>query len=276
MNSAVASNAPFMAARFGRIELDCVVDYLHAPSWSTLRQFLSGEIPHIGWRSEISSLMETNTGFFPSDRASLGRFAELMLTDMRELDILGSWLGQEAFVSSFFPSAKKIKLRMLEPFWSSRPWTSQLKNKKVLVIHPFEDSIRYQYARREKIFPGTDILPEFQLDIVKAVQSIAGNHNNFKSWFDALQYLKAEIDKRDFDTAVLGCGAYGFPLAAHIKRIGKQAIHLGGATQLLFGIKGARWEAIPGHAALFNGDWIRPLPADVPKNYQRVEAGCYW
>lgn len=49
--------------------------------------------------------------------------------------------------------------------------------------------------------------------------------------------MKDEIDKQDYDIALIGCGAYGFPLAAHIKRSGKKAIHLGGALQLLFGIK---------------------------------------
>ena len=48
--------------------------------------------------------------------------------------------------------------------------------------------------------------------------------------------------KIDFDVAIIGCGAYGFPLAAKLKQAGKQAIHLAGATQLLFGIKGKRWE----------------------------------
>ena len=28
----------------------------------------------------------------------------------------------------------------------------------------------------------------------------------------------------------LGCGAYGFPLAAHVKRMGKKAIHMGGSN----------------------------------------------
>jgi threonine dehydrogenase-like Zn-dependent dehydrogenase len=36
-----------------------------------------------------------------------------------------------------------------------------------------------------------------------------------------------EIGKIDFDVAILGCGAYGLPLAAAIKGMGKQAIHLG-------------------------------------------------
>jgi hypothetical protein len=48
----------------------------------------------------------------------------------------------------------------------------------------------------------------------------------------------------DFDIAIIGCGAYSFPLAANVKRIGKNSVHLGGASQLLFGFswkKMVRW-----------------------------------
>jgi len=276
MNSALSSGAPFMAARFGKTELNCIVDYLNSPSWRSIVRFARGEIPHIGWRGDIHTEMEMLSGFFPNDRISLGRFSELMLTDMGELDILGSWLCQEALVQDRFTSAKRIKLRMLEPFWSARPWSAQLKGKRVLVIHPFEATIRHQFSRRRQLFSNPDILPDFELDVIKAVQSIAGNRVGFQTWFDALDYLKSEVSKREFDVALLGCGAYGFPLAAHVKRLGRQSIHLGGATQLLFGIKGSRWESIPTHAALFNDSWIRPLPIDVPQNYKQVEGGSYW
>jgi hypothetical protein len=276
LNEVVCSHAPFMVARFGRNELGCVIDYLNAPSWKAAKRYLRGEIPRIGWRTEIPYQMETVAGFFPSDHANLGRFSELMLSDMRELDILASWLGHEAFVRNRFPTAKTIKLRMLEPFWSTKPWSRHLRNRKVLVVHPFEATIRHQYERREKLFTNSDVLPDFKLEIIKAVQSVAGNRGHFRSWFDAFEYLKAEINNRDFDIAILGCGAYGFPLAAHVKRTGRQAVHMGGATQLLFGIKGARWEAMPDHARLFNEHWIRPLPEDIPQNYQKVEGGCYW
>ena len=74
------------------------------------------------------------------------------------------------------------------------------------------------------------------------MQSIGGGKGEFATWFDALEWMEQEVDKREFDIAIIGCGAYGFNLAAHIKRKGKKAIHLGGATQLLFGITGKRWE----------------------------------
>ena len=51
------------------------------------------------------------------------------------------------------------------------PWSAALAGKRVLVVHPFKTTIERQYARREQLFPGTDILPQFaDLRIVQAVQ----------------------------------------------------------------------------------------------------------
>ena len=90
--------------------------------------------------------------------------------------------------------------------------------------------------------------------------------------------MKKEIDKIDYDICIVGAGAYGFPLAAHVKRSGKKAIHLAGVTQLLFGIKGSRWEnfIVWPYMNLFNEHWIRPLGIEKPKNANQVEGACYW
>ena len=117
------------------------------------------------------------------------------------------------------------------------------REKKVLVIHPFEKSIQEQYKKRVMIFPNSQILPEFELKTLKAVQTLCGEQDErFETWFDALDYMYEQALNIDFDVAIIGCGAYGMPLASKLKNAGKQAIHLGGATQLLFGIKGYRWE----------------------------------
>jgi glycine/D-amino acid oxidase-like deaminating enzyme len=86
-----------------------------------------------------------------------------------------------------------------------------------------------------------------------------------------------KIDAIDFDIAIIGAGAYGLPMAAHVKRRGKKAVHLGGATQLLFGIRGKRWDTdYPHLQPLFNEHWARPLPTETPPNAKTIEAGCYW
>ena len=63
-----------------------------------------------------------------------------------------------------------------------------------------------------------------------------------------------------FEEYYIGCGAYGLPLTSMLKASGKKAIHLGGATQILFGIKGKRWD----HEAtydyvrnFYNENWVK-------------------
>ena len=43
--------------------------------------------------------------------------------------------------------------------------------------------------------------------------------------------LKVDQEKIDFDIAIIGCGAYAFPLGAYVKKLGKKAIDLLKNTQ---------------------------------------------
>jgi hypothetical protein len=217
--------------------------------------------------------MESNAGFFPIDYANMKKFHTEMLNAMQIIDVLGSWRLEETYFKNKLKNSIKIQLSDLFPPNHNPPWTNSLKNKKVLVIHPFEKTIQSQYKKHEKLFEDKDLLPKFELKTIKAVQSIGGN-KKFKDWFEALNYMKKKINSVDFDIALIGCGAYGLPLAAHVKKIGKQAIHLGGSTQLLFGIKGKRWDEI--YPDLYNKYWVRPLEEERPKLYKKVEDGCYW
>jgi hypothetical protein len=169
-------------------------------------------------------------------------------------------------------------LTSLEPYLQKDPWTQVLEGKKILVIHPFNETIESQYFNnRKNLFEDKRVLPEFKsLETIKAVQTLAGNKDNFNDWFEALGYMKNEINKKDFDIAIIGCGAYGFPLAAHVKRIGKKAVHLGGPTQLLFGIKGKRWVERDDFKSIINDYFVYPDNNDKPQNSIKVEDGCYW
>lgn len=125
------------------------------------------------------------------------------------------------------------------------------------------------------------------MHIIKAVQSLGGDDKRFNNWFDALEWMKYKMNQIDYDICLIGCGAYGFPLAAHAKKQGKKAIHLGGSLQLLFGIKGKRWEdpyygvrewGIPygSYSSLMNEYWVRPDEKERSQNAMQVENGCYW
>lgn len=77
-------------------------------------------------------------------------------------------------------------------------------------------------------------MPKFNLITYPAVQTIAGNIDpRFSTWFEALDMMFDDCMRINFDIAILGCGAYGLPLAYKLKKAGKQVVHIGGATQLL-------------------------------------------
>lgn len=223
--------------------------------------------------------MHRNAGVFPYGKEMALRFSEISEEAAKSVDLLGWW---STYMQDYLAleicneNVMLTRLGNLEPYYSDNPWTDSLKGKKVLVIHPFKESIEAQYKKRELLFDNPNMLPEFELTVLKAIQTIAGEEDDrFADWEEALNYMFDEAMKIDFDVAILGCGAYGMPLAAKIKQAGKIAIHLGGATQLLFGIKGRRWDEGLGKE-LYNQHWIRPSTEEVPNGFKKVEGGCYW
>jgi len=272
----LTADNPCMICRFGSGELCAIVTYLHSQDSFFRKIYHMCNEDSVTWNSGIKLGMRRNAGFFPAEDTYLDRFAELMLRDIPEADILGSWLRHELSLKSYLDHVKAVPLSSLEPYWHNNPWSEVLKGKKVLVVHPFVKSIRAQYARRELLFKDPRVLPEFELKTIPAVQSAAGNKVDFPDWFAALDDMKSKISSTDFDIAIIGAGAYGFPLAAHVKRMGKKAVHLGGASQLLFGIRGNRWEHWERYQNLFNDAWVRPLPEETPPLADQVEGATYW
>jgi len=277
--NSLSSNSPVMIARFGANELLCLVSYLGIKENNrNLIDYLIGKSNGWWWNERNLKNLNNGAGFFPNKIEYVERFCELLYDDIKELDILGSWLIQENYLINELKDVQRVRLLFLEPFWSIDPWTRILQGKNVLVVHPFSKTIENQYKRRELLFENKDVLPEFNLITLKAVQSIAGEKTNFENWFDALEFMKSEIDKVDYDICLIGAGAYGFSLAAHVKRKGKKSVHLGGSLQLLFGIKGKRWENYDklDYVGLMNDFWVYPSEEERPKKASNVENACYW
>lgn len=270
IGDAIEAGAPFMAGRYGNVELN-----------ATWRVRDDGKGFMAPYKAALSPMC-SNAGFFPEDKDMMMKFAMLMRQSTYQANIMGVWFNpmEEWMLRTYGNNPEYCRLHSLDPYVASEPWSAKLEGKKVLVIHPFKKTIESQYARRELLFPGRNVLPKFELRVVKAVQTIAGNRDErFTDWFGALEYMYNEAMKEDFDVAIIGCGAYGFPLAAKIKEAGKIAIHLGGVTQMMFGIKGRRWETAYKGAypeLMKNPAWVRPFEEDRPKGLETIEGGCYW
>ncbi len=278
---ALMEKKPCMIARFGSTELACLINYVGVTQdKNKYFQYIQGKTQRWWWEQSIIKQMQNWSGFFPATQDKIEQFCQLMLEDISEVDILGSWLADEKIFDKELENSAKINFELLNPYFSKIPWTKALEGMKVLVVHPFSDTIEKQYKKRELLFKD-NLLPAFKLQTIQAVQSIAGNPTQFEDWFAALDFMKSEIDNHDYDICLIGCGAYGFPLAAHVKRKGKKALHIGGSLQLLFGIRGKRWEdanynPIYNYAELINKHWVKPGNEEKPKGASTVEGACYW
>ncbi|WP_300673854.1 hypothetical protein [Soonwooa sp.] len=268
-----------MLGRLGSTESEAIANFLLQKEISNdlegIYKYLTGTIGNSWLQSSkyMHNLCELS-GFFPNDQKLMQDFVNCYVDAAKNLDVLGVWNGLEEYIPSIPENVNLCNIRELEPWFFDKPWSKALEGKKVLIVHPFEDTIRSQYLNRENIYKNQNVLPTFELKTIKAVQSIADENAEFDSWFDALDDMKQKIDTVDFDIAILGCGAYGLPLASYIKNKGKQAIHLGGVTQLLFGIKGKRWEDWEHYTSLRGSGWV--FANERPRGFDKVEGGCYW
>lgn len=181
--AAIAAGVPYMAARCGATEMRTAADYLQNGG--------------VGFAEKTREDIRNLSGVFPTDDAALAKFCRTYIECAHTADLLALWnVGAEReVVRGCGPATRYTRLRALEPYYHPHPWSAALAGKRVLVVHPFKTTIERQYARREQLFPGTDILPQFaDLRIVQAVQGLAGADTGYASWFDALAAMEQQMD----------------------------------------------------------------------------------
>lgn len=265
--SLVNSGKPFMVGRYGTSEGRALAEYYEI-QYKLRKDYLP----------RTKKILCCNAGFFPEDSKAINQWAELLSDLSPECDILGimNFYCEGWIVENLCPNAILMPNGGIAS--AGKGYTHCLEGKKILVVHPLNETIEKQYfTKRSLIFPGSNALPEFDLQTIKAVNTQADETDpRFATWFDALDYMTEEVSKKDFDIALVGCGAYGFPLSARIKQMGKSAIHMGGALQTMFGIKSARGDMNNYIKSIYNDAWVYPDEKDKPKGFEKVEGGCYW
>ncbi len=241
----------------------------------------------------IEWLYQTS-GFFSDDYKEIDQavdeFSELLISCYSECDYMPvsfpPFKYQLFSYGHFLRHVKMVDDRKKQYFefgpYCDKPirdtWIGALKGKKVLVANSFTDSIRLQYERKsEWAYSPECELPDFELITYKTYTTQVGERpEGFTNFFQVLRKMIDDIRKIDFDIALIGAGAYGFPLGCEIKKMGKIAIEPCGRLPAFFGVYG---EFLLTSDLLYkkfiNENWIRPIETP-PQNYKQVENGCYW
>ena len=242
--------------------------------------------PAASWRRPAQRLHDCS-GLFPVRRDIYLRWAEELREALPHIDVLAQWqlssnyltTVEDRILALLAPQAFRAHRFYIHPLHPPAPWLGDLTKLRWLVVHPFEKTIRAQLPHLASlgVFPA-NTLPDLErrakdTSILTCPQFSYMVPPKHPDWSAALAELKKEMERRDFDIALIGAGAWSLPLAAHAKRMGRKAIHLGGTTQLLFGIRGGRFDQ---WGFNYHQQWVRPLPEETPGNCRLMEEGAYW
>lgn len=149
------------------------------------------------------------------------------------------------------------------------------ENKKVLFISPFSKSIKHQYQFKDKLYKNHK-LPNFELLTYNTPITYNDSKNDLKhiktnNWFEQCELMAREISALDFDIAFLSCGSYAMYLGDFIAReMKKTSIYLGGVLNVLFGIKGKRFDD-PNYNRLLNLEY--QIEALEKNDYEHLKGG---
>jgi len=233
----------------------------------------------------------SGSGLFPETPTTLDKWIKVYTRSLSDVNaIVAAWYAPMArpewtLLDTFCPMAHRIPLRSLEPYYSVKEhhWTRILADQKVCVVSSFAESMKKQCMNSEEIWPQcSTILPKAQWSFVRSFYPprIARGKcewpSGISSWESAVEYLYSEVMKTEAKIVLLGCGALAMPLGARLKQAGKICVVMGGAIQILFGIKGRRWENHPYISELFTDAWVYPDESEIPGGAKDVEGGCYW
>ena len=277
-------NENFVIPRFSTVETNYAVfsKLLETTKINERNQLLS-------YLKNNIKVMKNNAGIKLTSLDSIQKYSDLYLECFNNCELYANW----AFFDNVFKciSTSQIYLENLLKmknsiyafsfdifqFIHNNPWTHSLKDKRVLFISPFEESIKEKIEIRKHIY-GIDLFPGCEILTIKPPQT-QGNENSKEFDIELDKFIK-KLDniQNNYDIALVSCGGYGTLVCNHIFKTGKSAIYVGGVLQMYWGILGQRWlRERPDIIRLYlNEYWTRPKENEKPKDYKNVEGSCYW
>lgn len=227
-------------------------------------------------------------GVFPPRTNFLRRFSEAFAEAVRNLDCIGivssSWREAVEVLRFHRLAGRPIDFMDQEPDRSlpsdeSRCYLPLFRSRRLLIVCPFAELLRVRATQEtfEAVWRKTG-KPWFHPASVDAVEFPYGysrrTQEQYSDALDLLADIRARIEARAFDVALIAAGSLGSMIASSVKEQGKVGISLGGHLQVVFGVIGQRWrERTEWRRDYFNDAWIdmpdryKPDPAETDENY---------
>jgi hypothetical protein len=274
IQSALAEKRGFLVGRNGTIEMEVLLNR-HNGIQLDSRQIL---------------LLERNAGIFPTNTASIAAWIRKSLAAIQDSDLLvAGWYKPIAadeldFLRTIGKRGPYLPLRALEPYYvpEAYQWTSALEGRRVAVVSSFAETACVQAGNASAVWSGRTVLPNATYLPVETrysprlAQGRAEWPDTVTSWEDAVANVVNRVMDQDADIVLIGCGGLGMVIGHKLRMRGKVCIVMGGAIQVLFGIKGQRWQNHSIISTFWNDAWVWPRLEDTPGGADEVENGCYW
>jgi hypothetical protein len=281
LNAALQRGEGALIGRNGTIELE------------TLLFRLFGSAPNQSYPSHLTNRLELHAGVWPSTQSSVDKWVFSLLEAIRLSDVLvAGWYEplkqmERKLLDQVNTLAPQIPLRSLEPYYvpPELRWTQCLAGQRVAVVSSFAKTIESQIQHREEIWPlePSSLLPEtttwipIQTGYAPALaKGTAEWPSDVQSWSVAVNSVVKQVLQSKARIALIGCGGLGMLIGAELKKQGVICIVLGGATQVLFGIKGQRWSTHSVISRFWNEAWVWPSHQETPRGANKIEGACYW
>ena len=89
----LVSNKPCMIARFGATETNVLKNYIGINTdHRSILDFIRNKCPSWWWNKKILRNFCVYSGFFPNKKILVEKYCKLVISDIPQIDVLGTWI----------------------------------------------------------------------------------------------------------------------------------------------------------------------------------------
>lgn len=243
-----------------------------------------------GFEKDLSFHGLKQEGVFPGNPDFYLEFNKFYVTHVKNIDCLGiCYRPWEREIFEYYElKNKKIhyphqQTVNYDPTEEKICYLPYFENKRILIVCPFAGILKQRATKEiyEGIWSNTEKKRWFYPKVVEALEFPYGfekeTQRQYSTVMELFEYITNEINKREFDVALIGAGGLAIPIASHVKSMGKVSIDLGGHLQVIFGVLGKRYRNLESWKKRFINAWWVDMPEKYrPKETDVCDKGAYW